>query len=213
MISGQLGPSRHQGRTGTSPARPQLRAVRRSVAMEDAQHRREAAPQGDGEVGVLACRPREGPTAADVTLPTRYLPRAGWSVPVPQAVAVPYVPSPFPSPAISRCCGPLPLRPSCARFHRGAEPVIEQPESQPNVSRLRALEPLPEQGIGVQRYGNALRRSRGLIAAIVLGLTALVLWVSLMLPKTYTAQATILLNEVPTVTATTDEKRQLATIQ
>jgi len=31
---------------GTSPARPQLRAVRRSVAMEDAQHRREAAPQG-----------------------------------------------------------------------------------------------------------------------------------------------------------------------
>jgi hypothetical protein len=46
MISGQLGPSRHQGRTGTSPARPQLRAVRRSVAMEDAQHRREAAPQG-----------------------------------------------------------------------------------------------------------------------------------------------------------------------
>ena len=91
--------------------------------------------------------------------------------------------------------------------------MIEQPESQPNVSRLRALEPLPEQGIGVQRYGNALRRSRGLIAAIVLGLTALVLWVSLMLPKTYTAQATILFNEAPTVTATTDEKRQLATIQ
>jgi len=91
--------------------------------------------------------------------------------------------------------------------------VIEQPESQPNVSRLRALEPLPEQAIGVQRYGNALRRSRGLIAAIVLGLTALVLWVSLMLPKTYTAQATILFNEAPTVTATTDEERQLATIQ
>jgi len=67
--------------------------------------------KGGEEVGVPACRPREGPTAADVMLPTRYLPRAGWSVPVPQAVAVPYVPWPFPSPAISRCCGPLPLRP------------------------------------------------------------------------------------------------------
>ena len=67
--------------------------------------------KGGGEVGVLACRPREGPTAADVHAsdalpPARRLVRA-----VPQAVAVPYVPPPFPSPAISRCCGPLPLRP------------------------------------------------------------------------------------------------------
>jgi glycosyltransferase involved in cell wall biosynthesis len=34
------------------------------------------------DVRVLACRPREGPAAADVTLPTRYLLRAGWPVPV-----------------------------------------------------------------------------------------------------------------------------------
>lgn len=34
------------------------------------------------DVRVLACRPREGRAAADVTLPTRYLLRAGWPVPV-----------------------------------------------------------------------------------------------------------------------------------
>jgi Mrp family chromosome partitioning ATPase len=91
--------------------------------------------------------------------------------------------------------------------------VIEQRETQPTVSRLRALEPPPEQAINVQRYANALRRSRGLIAAIVLGLTALVLWISLMLPKTYTAQATILFDGTPGVTATTDAERQLGTFQ
>ena len=91
--------------------------------------------------------------------------------------------------------------------------MIEQRETEPTVSRLRPLEPPPEQAVNVQRYANALRRSRGLIAAIVLGLTALVLWLSLMLPKTYTAQATILFDETPSVTATTDAHRQLATIQ
>jgi Mrp family chromosome partitioning ATPase len=92
--------------------------------------------------------------------------------------------------------------------------VIEQRETQPNVSRLHALEAPPElAATDVQRYANALRRSRGLIAAIVLGMTALVLWLSLMLPKTYTAQATILFNETPGVTATSDASRQLATIQ
>jgi glycosyltransferase involved in cell wall biosynthesis len=34
------------------------------------------------DVRVLACRPPEGPAAADVTVPTRYLLRAGWPVPV-----------------------------------------------------------------------------------------------------------------------------------
>jgi len=90
--------------------------------------------------------------------------------------------------------------------------VIEHHETQPTAPRLRALEPPPEQPIDVQRYVNALRRSRGLIAAIVIGLTALVLLLSLMLPKTYTAQSTILFDEAPT-TATTDAERQLATIQ
>lgn len=91
--------------------------------------------------------------------------------------------------------------------------MIEQRETQPNVSRLHTLEPPPEQAIDIQRYAKALRRSRGLIAAIVLGLTALVLWLSLMLPKTYTAQAMILFDETPSVTPTTDAERQLATIQ
>jgi glycosyltransferase involved in cell wall biosynthesis len=33
-------------------------------------------------VRVLACRPREGSASADVTLPTRFLPPAGWPMPV-----------------------------------------------------------------------------------------------------------------------------------
>jgi glycosyltransferase involved in cell wall biosynthesis len=33
-------------------------------------------------VRVLACRPREGSAAADVTMPTRFLPPGGWPVPV-----------------------------------------------------------------------------------------------------------------------------------
>ena len=33
-------------------------------------------------VRVLACRPREGTAAADVTMPTRFLPPGGWPVPV-----------------------------------------------------------------------------------------------------------------------------------
>jgi capsular polysaccharide biosynthesis protein len=91
--------------------------------------------------------------------------------------------------------------------------VIERHETQRSTPRLRALEPPPEQPIDVQRYVNALRRSRGLIAAIVIGLTAFVLVLSLMLPKTYTAQATILFDETSTAADPTDAVRQLATIQ
>jgi tyrosine-protein kinase len=91
--------------------------------------------------------------------------------------------------------------------------VIEQRDIQPSVARLHALDPPAEQPIDVQRYANALRRSRVLIAAIVIGLTGFVLLLSLMLPKTYTAQATILFDEAPSVTATTDAVRQLATVQ
>jgi hypothetical protein len=68
--------------------------------------------KGSGEVGLLACRPREGPTAADVTLSPRYLPRAGWSEPVPQAVAVPYVPIAVPQSGdfeVLRASPPAPL--------------------------------------------------------------------------------------------------------
>jgi Mrp family chromosome partitioning ATPase len=91
--------------------------------------------------------------------------------------------------------------------------VIEQREIQAPVSRLHALEPAPEQPIDVRRYANALRRSRVLIAAIVVGLTALVLLISLVLPKAYSAQATILFDEAPSVTSTIDAQRQLATIE
>jgi tyrosine-protein kinase len=91
--------------------------------------------------------------------------------------------------------------------------VIEQREIPTGVSQLHALELPPEQPIDVGRYVNALRRSWGLIAAIVVGITGIVLALSLVLPKTYSAQATILFDESPSVTGTTDAQRQLATIQ
>ena len=91
--------------------------------------------------------------------------------------------------------------------------MIEQREIQAPVSRLRAVEPPSEQPIDIRRYVNALNRSRLLIGAIVVGLTAFVLVLSLALPKTYTAQATILFDETPSLTSSTDEQRQLATIQ
>ncbi|HKD32750.1 MAG TPA: Wzz/FepE/Etk N-terminal domain-containing protein [Gaiellaceae bacterium] len=91
--------------------------------------------------------------------------------------------------------------------------MIEQRDIQPTVARLHALDPPAEQPIDVQRYVNALRRSRVLIAAIVIGLTGFVLLLSLVLPKTYTAQSTILFDETPSATATTDAQRQLATVQ
>jgi len=91
--------------------------------------------------------------------------------------------------------------------------VIEERQIRAPVSRLHALELPAEEPIDVRRYVNALRRSRVLIAAIVIGLTTLVLLLSLALPKTYTAQATILFEESPSVTTTIDVQRQLATIQ
>jgi Mrp family chromosome partitioning ATPase len=91
--------------------------------------------------------------------------------------------------------------------------VIEQREIHAPVSRLHPLELPAEQPIDVRRYVNALRRSRLLIAAIVAGLTAIVLALSLALPKTYDAQATILFDETPSLTTTSDTQRQLATIQ
>jgi polysaccharide biosynthesis transport protein len=91
--------------------------------------------------------------------------------------------------------------------------MIEHQPAPESVSVLRALEPPPEQPVDVRRYANALRRSRGLIAAIVLTLTGLVLALSLVLPKTYSAKATILLDQSPEITAAADAERQLATIQ
>jgi tyrosine-protein kinase len=91
--------------------------------------------------------------------------------------------------------------------------VIEQQEAHTAVPRLRAVEPPLEESIDVRRYVNALRRSRWLIAAIVVGLTAMVLALSLVSAKTYTSQATILFDENPGIAGSTDAERQLATIQ
>lgn len=91
--------------------------------------------------------------------------------------------------------------------------MIDRQPAPESVSVLRALEPAPEQPVDVRRYANALHRSRWLIAAIVVTLTGLVLALSLALPKTYSAKATILLDENPGITSATDAERQLATIQ
>jgi tyrosine-protein kinase len=91
--------------------------------------------------------------------------------------------------------------------------MIDRQPAAESVSLLRALEPPPEQPVDVRKYANALRRSRLLIAATVVTLTGLVLALSLVLPKTYSAKATILLDESPEITASADAARQLATIQ
>ena len=91
--------------------------------------------------------------------------------------------------------------------------MIEQHKPTATVAPLHRRELPPEEPIDVGRYANALRRSKLLIASIVVLVTGLVLLMSLALPKTYTAKATMLFNEDPTITTTTDAERQLATIQ
>ena len=93
--------------------------------------------------------------------------------------------------------------------------MIEQHKPTTPVSQLRPIELPPEQPIDVGRYANALRRSKLLIAAIVIAVTGIVLLMSLALPKTYSADATILFDESQSIatTSTTDAERQLATIQ
>ena len=91
--------------------------------------------------------------------------------------------------------------------------MIEQHKPSAPVSQLHALELPPDQPIDVGRYANALRRSKLLIVAIVVAVTAIVLVMSLLLPKTYSADATILFDEGQSITTATDAERQLATIQ
>jgi hypothetical protein len=91
--------------------------------------------------------------------------------------------------------------------------MIEQHKPDAPVSQLHALELPPEQPIDVGRYANALRRSKLLIVAIVVVVTGLVLLMSLALPKSYSAKATILFDEGQTLATTTDAERQLATIE
>ena len=91
--------------------------------------------------------------------------------------------------------------------------MIENRQIAERATRLRTVELPPEQPVDVRRYLNALRSARLLIAAIVVTLTGGVLGLSLALPKTYTATATVLLDESPEITASADAERQLATIQ
>jgi polysaccharide biosynthesis transport protein len=73
-----------------------------------------------------------------------------------------------------------------------------------------------EQPMDVSRYLSAMRRGSWLIALIVIPLTAIVLFLSLTLPKTYTARAKITVEDSGTVLAPTDNAtatRQLATMR
>jgi Mrp family chromosome partitioning ATPase/capsular polysaccharide biosynthesis protein len=91
--------------------------------------------------------------------------------------------------------------------------MIEQHKPSATVAPLHRLEVPPEEPIDVGRYANALRRSKLLIASIVVVVTGLVLLMSLALPKSYSAQATMLFDEGQSLATTTDAERQLATIQ
>src|SRR5215203_5570726 len=71
-----------------------------------------------------------------------------------------------------------------------------------------------EERIDTRRYVDALRRSRGLIAGIVLALTAIVVLVSIALPERYQATTLLVFEEATSPFATTDEgsvQRRLAT--
>ncbi|MFL5972945.1 MAG: P-loop NTPase [Gaiellaceae bacterium] len=78
-----------------------------------------------------------------------------------------------------------------------------------------ALRPPPDQPIEAGRYLDTLRRSKLLIAAIVLPLTAAVFFVSTALPKTYRATAKLVVEDAADPLQTGDEasmERRLATI-
>jgi capsular polysaccharide biosynthesis protein len=92
--------------------------------------------------------------------------------------------------------------------------TAERWEPGERVARLHPREPAAEQPVDVRRYAHALRRSGLLIALIVTGFSALVLTLSLALPKTYSATSRILLDENPGFTeSATDVERRLATIR
>jgi tyrosine-protein kinase len=73
-----------------------------------------------------------------------------------------------------------------------------------------------EEGIEVRRYLDAVWRRRGMIAAIVVIMTGVVVAVSLILPKNYTATARLVFEENASPLGQTDEastQRQLATTE
>ena len=78
-----------------------------------------------------------------------------------------------------------------------------------------AWQDVPEGTIDVRGYLDALHRSRGLIASIVVGFTLAVVVISFLLPKTYEATATIVMEAPIDSSATLDAtsaSRELTTI-
>jgi capsular exopolysaccharide synthesis family protein len=72
------------------------------------------------------------------------------------------------------------------------------------VGRYTAPDVLPDEPVEVGRYLDAFRRSKWLIALIVVSLTAAVLVISLLLPKTYRATAKIVLVQPPDSLSSSD---------
>src|SRR5206468_47120 len=84
------------------------------------------------------------------------------------------------------------------------------------VGRYTAPELPPDDPVDVGRYLDAFRRSRWLIAGIVVALTAAVLVISLLLPKTYRATSKLVLSQTPQALSSSDAQstqRDLATVR
>jgi len=84
------------------------------------------------------------------------------------------------------------------------------------VGRYTAPELPPDEPVEVGRYVDALKRSRWLIAIIVVSLTAAVLVISLLLPKTYQATSKLVLDQTPQSLPSSDAQstqRDLATVR
>ncbi|HYU61733.1 MAG TPA: hypothetical protein VEK39_13325 [Solirubrobacterales bacterium] len=83
-------------------------------------------------------------------------------------------------------------------------------------SRLPSRDGLEEERVDFRNYLGAIQRSRWLIAGMVVAITGIVLVASSLLPKTYDASATVVLQEVTAGDQPTDPesvRRRLATIQ
>ena len=84
------------------------------------------------------------------------------------------------------------------------------------VGRYTAPELPPDDPVDVGRYLDAFRRSRWLVAGMVVALTAAVLVISLLLPKTYQATSKLVLNTTPSSAVASDAQstqRDLATVK
>jgi capsular exopolysaccharide synthesis family protein len=84
------------------------------------------------------------------------------------------------------------------------------------IGRYTAPELPPDEPVEVGRYLDALKRSRWLIAVIVVSLTLAVLLISLLLPKTYQATSKLVLNQTPQTLLSSDAQstqRDLATVR